>query len=406
MSYIDALKTVTADPTLKLSPYSELSVIAGRAGLETIAGAALETLSGDSVSAGLQNVVMTVGLAAASSALSAFSSVPFVGAVTSVIQMVIQHEMGADQRLREALARQSAECTAKARAMRPIPTGAFAELVPADLLAPYLTNNPPGEETVAGAQGRAMAEPGYMPEIGQALWLYGYGYAMPDLAPGMTEAEFQAVRSLAALGSGDRKPFDLWWSTPGKLGPSETRRAQFKAAALEVGAARNVYGSAGGLGMWPIVLDILWNTRDDATEEWAAFLSITAMRAPKGGRVPRPVRVDVADCGRVHPGAIRQVAEMRRGWGLTIEPIYAQYQDQAAALRAQVEREMARLMAPLAGVDIGLAADFRRPSLLRALATLTGLGLGIAAAVNPAMAGASARAAAATIGRLIATVRR
>lgn len=247
-----------------------------------------------------------------------------------------------------------------------------------------------------------MAEPGYMPEIGRALWLYGYGYALPDLSPLMTEAEFQVVRGFASLAPGDRKPFDLWWRTPGKPGPSEVRRAQFKAAAIEVGSARNVYGSSGGLGLWPIVLDILWNTRDDATEEWASFMSVTGFWAPKGGRVARPVRVDVADCGRVHPGAIQQVAEMRHGWGLTIEPVYAQYQAQAAELRAQVEREMARMMAPLAGVDIGLL----KPAFWRSAALVAGLGLGIAAAASPLTAGAAARTVLSTIEQMIARIRR
>jgi hypothetical protein len=403
MSYIDALKTVAADPTLQLSPYSELSLIAGRVGLETIAGTTLEAMSGSSLSEAVQNLVMTAGLAAASSALSSFSSVPFVGAVTSVIGMAIEHEMGAEQRLRESLARQAAECTASASAMRPIATGSFSEIVPADLLAPYLSNNPRGAETPAGAEGRAMADPAYMPEIGQSLWLFGYGYALPDLDPGMTEDEFQEVRALAALGPGDRKPALMWWPPPGDPGPSETRRKQFKTIALAIGATRNVPGTDGGIGLWPVLLDILWNTRDAATTEWAEFMSITGFWAPKGGRVAKPQHVDVAECGRVHPSAIRQVAEMRRGWGLTIAPVYAQYQAKAAELREQVAREMARLMAPFAGRRIG-DINGRRGLLWYAI-PIGAIALGAAAAVYPGAAGAALDMARAQAARLIRRVR-
>lgn len=396
MSYIDALKAVTSDPTLQLSPYSELSVIAGRAGLETVVGTTLDGMASASVSEGMQNLVMTAGLAAASSAISSFSSIPFVGAVTSVIGMIIEHELGAKQRKEEALARQAAECTAKASAMRPIPTGAFAELVPADLLAPYLSNNPPGTETPAGAQGRAMTEPAYMPEIGKALWLFGYGYSLPDVYPGMTEDEYQIVSAFATKKASEVRAWETHLNPPGVAGPTQRRRRQFSAVALAIGATRNVRGTDAGIGLWPVLQDILWNTRGATTVEWADFMATTGYWASKGHK-PSFQRVNVPECGRVHPGAIRQVAEMRRAWGLTIQPVYAQYQAQADEIRSRVKREMARLMAPLAGVDIGLL----RPSFWRSAAALGGLTLGIAAAAQPAVAGATGRAVMSAIGRLV-----
>jgi hypothetical protein len=209
-------------------------------------------------------------------------------------------------------------------------------------------------------------------------------------------------------------PWNIWLQPPGMPGPSDLRREQFKTIAMAIGESRRVADegsvraiqgvlrppSDGGIGLWPVLLDILWNARDDATTAWADFMATTSYGFT-GDHGLMFDRVDVPECGRVHPGAIRQAAEMRRGWGLTISPLYVQYQARAAELRALVEREMRRLMAPMAGFKIGVG----HPMRTRSSVALAGLGLAVAAAAYPAALGGAAKAAVDAGERLIARVR-
>lgn len=398
MSYADVVASL--DASLPLSPHSELAAAGLRAGYETVYELPVSEIAGGDVSAAVESVISQTVIRA----IESVSDIPLLGAAVDFIFAIAQGVAEAEanaQRVQQARRRQ---CQEMERLDKPVPTGYGGEVYPADLLGYYLKRSSVpagGDPKVYKAPRPPVVVPdgeGVPPAIGEALWLYGFGYMVSPRAVITMTKEEDLLLIKKAMAFGMDLPPDM------ALGPTELRREQFRICAENIAASRiSEIGtrreSDGGASVWPIILDILLDQRSRTPPHFVEWLTQHYVVRPPGHAPwvegPPPGSVSTApEC--YLPQSRAAVDRMIESWRLTVDPFYTQDRARAEELKRSVDAEVRRVLGQLPASTLlryrrTLRRSLTRPSPAR-VALLGAGALGAAAYLRPDLAASALRA--------------
>jgi hypothetical protein len=327
VSTVEALQAL--DSSLELSPYSQLSVSGLRTGFETLLDTPVPDIALEAVTATIDALVSSTVLAA----MNSVTSVPLVGTLLGFAVAVVSALAGQGDLEQAHEDQQRRECAENARRYVPINTGPGGKVVPADLLASYLDWSDP--ERVVPPEVRAQGG-GRPPSIGMALWTAGYGYPrIAELAETLRKKRYgQQNRALKVLRAQALREL-------GTDGPTDQRRRQFRLVAEAIALSRDRPESDGGVSLWPVLLDVL-RSQEDRTP--GAYLHFLATHDVNGSADPPEIYETLEECK--NGAALKAVVEIRRDWGLTIDPMYAPDRAKAEELKRQIDATVRARLKP------------------------------------------------------------